>query len=161
LTPYVPYVPTPYPVVREMLKISSAGPDDILYDLGCGDGRILITAVKEFHVKKAVGIEKDSERVKEASAKIKEAGVSDRAVVLHADFFDVSIEEASIVTLFLLTSVNEALKPKFEKELRDGSRIVSHEFRIPGWREERIVDVRDDNGLTHTIYFYVKGRHRF
>ncbi|MEM4660464.1 MAG: methionine biosynthesis protein MetW, partial [Thermosphaera sp.] len=64
-----------------MLKISSAGPDDILYDLGCGDGRILITAVKEFHVKKAVGIEKDSERVKEASAKIKEAGVSDRAVV--------------------------------------------------------------------------------
>ncbi|MEM0505704.1 MAG: protein-lysine N-methyltransferase [Thermosphaera sp.] len=144
-----------------MLKISSAGPDDILYDLGCGDGRILITAVKEFHVKKAVGIEKDSERVKEASAKIKEAGVSDRAVVLHADFFDVSIEEASIVTLFLLTSVNEALKPKFEKELRDGSRIVSHEFRIPGWREERIVDVRDDNGLTHTIYFYVKGRHRF
>lgn len=144
-----------------MLKISSAGPDDVLYDLGCGDGRILITAVKEFHVKKAVGIEKDSERVKEASAKIREAGISDKAVVLHADFFDVSIEEASIVTLFLLTSVNEALKPKFEKELRDGSRIVSHEFRIPGWREERIVDVRDDNGLTHTIYFYVKGRHRF
>lgn len=160
MTPYVPYVPTPYPVVREMLKISNAGPDDVLYDLGCGDGRILITAVKEFHVKKAVGIEKDSERIKEASAKIREAGISDRAVVIHADFFDVNIEEATIVTLFLLTSVNEALKPKFEKELRDGSRIVSHEFRIPGWREERVVDVRDDSGLTHTIYLYVKGRHR-
>ncbi len=161
MTPYVPYVPTPYPVVREMLKLSNAGPEDILYDLGCGDGRILITAVREFNVKKAVGVEKDSERVKEASLKIREANVSDRAFIIHGDFFEVSIEEATIVTLFLLTSVNEALKPKFEKELKDGARIVSHEFRIPGWREERVVDVRDDNGLTHTIYLYVKGKHHY
>ncbi len=157
---HVPYVPTPIPVARAMLEIAGAGSDDIVYDLGCGDGRILVIAVKEFNVKKAVGIEKDSIRYNEALKKIKENGVSDRVVLINGDFFEIDISEASIVTLFLLTVVNEALKPKFEKELHNGTRIVSHEFRIPGWKPYKVVDVKDHNGLTHTVYLYVKGKHR-
>ncbi|MGC8953359.1 protein-lysine N-methyltransferase [Desulfurococcus amylolyticus] len=156
---FVPFVPTPYPVVREMLKLAGAGKDDVLYDLGCGDGRILVVAVKEFNVKKAVGIERDSERVKEAVRRINEEGISDKAIVIQGDFFETDISEATIVTLFLLTSVNEVLRPKFDKELRDGTRIVSHEFRIPGWKHEKMIEVRDDNGLTHVVYLYIKGRH--
>lgn len=156
---FVPYVPTPYPVVRAMLKLAGAGPSDIVYDLGCGDGRILIIAAKEFNVKKAVGIELDKERYKTALERVREERLTDKVEIVHGDFFDVYIGEATVVTLFLLTSVNEMLKPKFEKELKDGTRIVSHEFRIPGWRPEKVVEVRDDNGLLHTIYLYVKGRH--
>jgi ubiquinone/menaquinone biosynthesis C-methylase UbiE len=157
---FVPYVPTPYPVVRAMLKIASAGPGDVVYDLGCGDGRILIVAVKEFNVRKAVGIEIDKERYKLAVSRIQEEGVSSRAHVIQGDFFNVDISEATIVTLFLLTSVNEMLKPKLEKELKEGARVVSHEFRIPGWKPQKIIDVRDDSGLLHTIYLYVKGSHQ-
>jgi predicted RNA methylase len=156
---YVPYVPTPYPVVREMLRLAGVGPEDIVYDLGCGDGRILVVSVKEFNAKKAVGIEKDPERVKEAKNNIINHGLAERVVVVNDDFFNVNISEATVVTLFLLTSVNEALRPKLENELRDGARVVSHEFRIPGWNPVRVVDVKDDNGLTHTIYLYVKGKH--
>jgi ribosomal protein L11 methylase PrmA len=157
---HVPYVPTPLPVVRAMLKLAEAGPDDIVYDLGCGDGRILIMAVKEFGVKKAVGIDKDPDRIEEARKNAEREGVLDRIVLINDDFFNVDISEATIVTLFLLTIVNEALKPKFEKELRDGTRIVSHEFRIPGWKPVKVVDVRDYSGLTHTVYLYVKGKHK-
>ncbi|MET1160619.1 MAG: protein-lysine N-methyltransferase [Thermoprotei archaeon] len=157
---HVPYVPTPIPVVRAMLKLANAGPDDIVYDLGCGDGRILVVAVKEFNVKKAVGIEKDPDRYNEALENIKRHGISDRVVLINDDFFNTDISEASIVTLFLLTVVNEALRPKFERELKDGARIVSHEFRIPGWKPYKVVDVKDDNGLTHTVYLYIKGKHK-
>uniref|UniRef100_A0A7J3XXX9 Methyltransferase domain-containing protein n=1 Tax=Thermogladius calderae TaxID=1200300 RepID=A0A7J3XXX9_9CREN len=156
---YVPYVPTPYPVVREMLRLAGVGPEDIVYDLGCGDGRILVVSVKEFNAKKAVGIEKDPERVKEAKNNVINHGLTERVVLINDDFFNVNIGEATVVTLFLLTSVNEALRPKLEMELRDGARVVSHEFRIPGWNPVRVVDVKDDNGLTHTIYLYVKGKH--
>lgn len=156
---FVPYVPTPYPVVRAMLKLAEVGPEDTVYDLGCGDGRILIVATKEFNVKKAVGIELDRERYKLALERIKEERLEERVRVIHGDFFEVDIREATVVTLFLLTSVNEMLKPKLERELRNGARIVSHEFRIPGWRPEKVVEVRDDNGLLHTIYLYIIGRH--
>lgn len=143
-----------------MLKLAETKPHDVVYDLGCGDGRIIAIAVKEFNVKKAVGVEKDKERVKEALHRIENDGLTGRAHVIHGDFFEINISEATVVTLFLLTAVNEALKPKFERELREGARVVSHEFRIPGWRHERVVDVKDENGLTHTIYLYVIGRHR-
>lgn len=157
---FVPYVPTPYQVVRAMLKLANAGPDDVVYDLGCGDGRILIVAVKEFNVKKAVGVEKDQQLYKLASTRMIDEGIANRASVVYGDFFEVDISEATIVTLFLLTSVNEMLKPKLERELRDGARIVSHEFRIPGWKPAREIDVRDENGLIHKVYLYVKGSHR-
>lgn len=156
---FVPFVPTPYPVVRAMLKVANAGPEDIVYDLGCGDGRVLVVAIKEFNVKKAVGIEIDREKYKLALSKIHEEGIDGRAEVIHGDFFETNISDATIVTLFLLTSVNEMLRPKLEKELKNGTRVVSHEFRIPGWKPEKIIEVRDDNGLLHTVILYVKGKH--
>ncbi|MEM1921911.1 MAG: protein-lysine N-methyltransferase [Desulfurococcaceae archaeon] len=157
---HVPYVPTPLPVVRAMLKLAYTGPDDIVYDLGCGDGRTLVIAVKEFNAKQAVGIEKDEERIREARENIIKNNVVDRIVLINDDFFNININEATVVTLFLLTVVNEALKPKFERELPDGTRIVSHEFRIPGWKPYKVVDIRDENGLTHTVYLYIKGKHK-
>lgn len=157
---YVPYVPTPIPVVRAMLKAARAGPNDVVYDLGCGDGRILIIAVKEFDVKKAVGIEKDEERLKEAHENVVKNNVDDRVVLINDDFFNVNINEATVVTMFLLTAVNEALKPKLEKELKPGTRIVSHEFRIPGWKPYKVMDIRDENDLSHTVYLYIKGKHK-
>lgn len=157
---YVPYVPTPIPVVRAMLKAARAGPNDVVYDLGCGDGRILIIAVKEFDVKKAVGIEKDEERLKEAHENVVKNNVDDRVVLINDDFFNVNIKEATVVTMFLLTAVNEALKPKLEKELKPGTRIVSHEFRIPGWKPYKVMDIRDENDLSHTVYLYIKGKHK-
>ncbi len=156
----VPYVPTPEPVAREMLKVANAGPNDIVYDLGCGDGRILVIAAKEFGVRKAIGVEIREDKVKEALENIRKAGVEDRVIIIHGDMFEVDISEATIVTLFLLTSVNERLKPKLERELRYGARVVSHEFRIPGWTPKTVVDVRDKNFITHTIYLYVIGEHR-
>lgn len=155
---YVPYVPTPYVVVREMLKLANVGPEDVVYDLGCGDGRIVITAVKEFNAKKAVGVEKNLELVKIARKNVRDLGLEGRVEIISGDFFDVDISEATVVTLFLLTSVNEALRPKLERELRDGARVVSHEFRIPSWQEEKRVEVLDENNITHVIYLYLKGR---
>ncbi len=156
----VPFVPTPKPVVRAMLKIANAGPNDIVYDLGCGDGRILVIALREFDVKKAVGVEIREDKVREAIENLKKAGVLNRAKVIHGDMFEVDISEATIVTLFLLTSVNEKLKPKLERELKRGTRVVSHEFRIPGWTPKKVVDVRDSNFISHTIYLYIVGEHK-
>lgn len=156
----VPFVPTPEPVVRYMLKLAKAGPNDIVYDLGCGDGRILILAVKEFNVKKAVGVEIREDKVREAIENVKKAGIVDRVTIIHGDMFKVDISEATIVTLFLLTSVNEKLKPKLERELQKGARVVSHEFRIPGWKPREVVEIKDDNYISHTVYLYVIGEHK-
>ena len=155
----VPYVPTPEPVVKAMLELANAGPEDVVYDLGCGDGRIVITAAKEFKVKKAIGIEIRDDLVLQARRKIDELNLNDRAEIIKDDMFNVSIKDATIVTLFLLTSVNEMLRPKLEKELRPGTRIVSHEFQIPGWRPKKTVKIYD--GIVgHTLYLYVIGEHR-
>lgn len=156
---YVPYVPSPHVVVREMLRLANVSQRDIVYDLGCGDGRILISAVKEFRASRAVGIENDSERARATVRNAAYEGVGERVLVIQGDFFDVDISPATVVTMFLLTSVNEALRPKLEKELRRGTRVVSHEFRIPGWREKKRVEIVDDNGLSHVIYLYLVGEH--
>lgn len=154
--PHVPYVPTPEKVVRKMLEIAKAGPEDIVYDLGCGDGRIIVTAAKEFHVKKAVGVEINDERIKEAIENIKRNGVEGIAHVVKGNFFEVDISEATVVTMFLLTNVNEMLMPKLQKELKPGTRIVSHEFEMRGWKPKELVKVEDGN-MTHLVYLYVIG----
>ncbi|AEM39575.1 RNA methylase [Pyrolobus fumarii 1A] len=156
----MPYVPTPPGVARKMLELAGAGPDDIVYDLGCGDGRILITAVKEFGVKRAVGVEIRRELVQEARKKIAAEGLSDRIEIIHGDMFEVDISEASIVTLFLLTSVNDELAPKLEKELSPGTRVVSHEFQITSWRPSVLATIHDEF-TSHNIYLYVIGAHRW
>ncbi len=151
----VPFVPTPPPVVNAMLRIAKVGSDDVLYDLGCGDGRIPIMAVELFNVRKAVCIEIRDDLYKRALEEVRKRGLEDRVVVINDDMFNVDISEATVVTLFLLTAVNRELRPKLEKELRKGSRVVSHEFEIPGWRPAKVV-IYYDGIINHKIYLYVK-----
>ena len=147
---YVPFIASPPEVVKRMLELTKAKSDDILYDLGSGDGRILITAVEEFGVKKAVGIETREDLVKVSREEVKKRGLEDRITIIHGDFYQVPIGEADIVTLFLTTSANERLKPKLERELKDGVRVVSHDYEILGWKPVKVESLGQ-----HTIYLYI------
>ncbi len=129
----VPYVPTPQTVVEAMLELAEVGPNDVVYDLGSGDGRIVITAAKKYGCR-AVGIEINPRRVEEAWENARKAGVEDRVKFILGDMFKADIHEATVVTLYLLSSVNEKLKPKLFKELKPGTRVVSHRFTMPDWK---------------------------
>ncbi|SMF77930.1 SAM-dependent methyltransferase [Allosphingosinicella indica] len=133
--PDVIYVPTPQPVVDAMLKMAKVKKGDVLYDLGSGDGRIPITAAKQFGVR-GTGIDIDPERIKEANANAKAAGVTNLVTFRQADLFKSDFSEATVVTLYLLDSLNEKLRPKLLAELKPGTRIVSHAFRMGDWEPE-------------------------
>lgn len=152
----VPFVPTPQPVVRKMLELAGASPSDVVYDLGCGDGRIVITAVKEFNVKRAVCVELRDDLVETLKTTIEQEGLTHRIEIRHQDMFETDLSDATIVTLFLLTSINDELAPKFERELKPGTRIVSHEFRITRWLPLVSATVYDGQ-VSHNIYLYVHG----
>jgi ribosomal protein L11 methylase PrmA len=139
--PDVIYVPTPPEVVAAMLKVAKVGPGDIVFDLGSGDGRIPIAAVKDFGAARATGIDIDPQRIKEAQANLKEAGVGDRVRFLNQDLFQTDISEATVVTLYLLPSLNLKLLPKLKAELKPGTRIVSHAFDMGDWTPEQTLDV--------------------
>jgi cyclopropane fatty-acyl-phospholipid synthase-like methyltransferase len=126
-TPDIHYVPTPQEVVEGMLKAAKVTKNDVVYDLGSGDGRIPITAARMFGAR-AVGIDIDPERIKEANANAEKEGVTDRVRFLNQDLFTSDISEATVVTLYLLGSLNQKLLPKLNKELRPGTRVVSHAF---------------------------------
>jgi SAM-dependent methyltransferase len=142
-TPDIHFVPTPEEVVEAMLRLAEVGPDDIVYDLGSGDGRIPIAAARRFGAR-GVGIDLDPKLVAQATRTAREAGVADRVTFVEADIFDADISKATVVTLYLLTSINERLRPKLQKELRPGTRIVSHQFRMGDWQPDReiVVDYR-------------------
>lgn len=133
--PDVIFVPTPHEVVAAMLEMAQVRDGDVLYDLGSGDGRIPIAAAKKYKVR-AVGIDIDPERIKEARANAKAAGVADRVTFRQEDLFKSDFSEATVVTLYLLDSLNEKLRPRLLAELRPGSRIVSHAFRMGDWMPE-------------------------
>jgi protein-L-isoaspartate O-methyltransferase len=151
----VPYVPTPPDVVEKMLEVAKVTSDDVVYDLGSGDGRIVIAAAQKFGAR-AVGVELDPNLYKQSSDRIKELGLEGRAQILHENLFNVNVRHATVVTLFLLTSVNQKLRPMLEKQLRPGARIVSHDFQIPGWEPEQTIEVVSKSGSTHKIYLYVR-----
>lgn len=133
--PDVMYVATPEAVVAGMLEMAQVGPEDVLYDLGSGDGRIPIAAAKA-HGIRAVGIDIDPERIAEARANAKAAGVQHLVTFRQADLFTSDFSEASVVTLYLLDTLNERLRPKLLAELKPGTRIVSHAFRMGDWKPE-------------------------
>jgi SAM-dependent methyltransferase len=137
--PDVIFLPTPQRVVNAMLRLARVGRDDVVYDLGCGDGRIVVSAARLGA--RGVGIDIDPERIREANARIRTAGVGERARVLQADLFEADISEASVVTLYLLSSLNEKLKPKLLRELRPRTRVVSHGFDMGHWKPEKSVNV--------------------
>lgn len=149
----VPFVPTPEVVLRRMLQLAGVRPGEVVYDLGCGDGRILISAARDFKAY-AVGVEIRQDLYKQCVEKVRDLGLEDRVTVIHGSFFDVDLSEADVITMYLLTSVNERLKPKLEKELTGGTRVVSHDFEVPGWRPVILEDLYEE-WRSHKIYLYV------
>jgi len=144
------------PVVRRMLKLAQVKPGEVVYDLGCGDGRIVITAAKEFGAY-GVGIEIRRDLALKAMRAVEEAGLSDRVKIINANLFEVDISDADVVTLYLTTSANLKVKPKLEKELKPGARVVSHEYEIPGWDPVLVDEFTEDDRysfLTHRIWLY-------
>lgn len=128
-----PFVPTPIEVVRKMLEIAEAGQEDVLFDLGCGDGRILFTAVEEFKVRKAVGYDLDPAFCRSINKEAESLGQTERVQAVNENFFDADLSPATIVTLYLTSSGNSKLRPKLQKELKLGARVVSHDFDIQKW----------------------------
>jgi hypothetical protein len=153
-TPSVPYVPTPQIVVNQMLELAKVSGDDVLYDLGSGDGRIPITAAQKYNVRRGTGVELNPELVEESRANAETAGVSDRVEFLQQDLFKTDLSKATVVTLYLLPDVNLELRSKLLRELKPGTRIVSHDFDMGEWKPEQVVNVQSDS-RQHTLYYWV------
>ena len=138
--PYVPYVPTPLPIVHTMLKLAGVQKGDVVYDLGCGDGRIVIEAAKLYGAH-GVGIDINPDRIRDARLNAHQAGVEDLVKFIEADLYTADIHEATVVTLYLLPSVNLKLRPKLWSDLQPGTRVVSHAFDMGDWKPEKSDDV--------------------
>jgi precorrin-6B methylase 2 len=147
--PDVPFVPTPQEVVDAMLEVAKVAKGDVLYDLGSGDGRIPITAARRYGIARGVGIDINPERVKEAEQNRINAGVGEHVRFVNADLFETDLSEATVVTLYLLPRLNLRLLPKLLKELKPGTRIVSHAFDMGSWKPERTLKVEGRD-----VYFW-------
>lgn len=145
-----PYVPSQSIVVERMLKLALVKRNDTVIDLGCGDGRILISAVRDFKAKKAIGYELNSELCSKARKEVERLGYKEKIQIFNKDLFDADLSEATIITLYLTTSGNRMLRPKLKKETIKGTRIVSHDFDIPPWRALKKIEF-----LGHTIYLFI------
>lgn len=146
----VPYVPTPEPVVDSMLALANVDETDVVYDLGSGDGRIVIRAAQKYGAR-GVGIEIDPDRVEEARQNAQEAGVENLVEFRQGDLFEADISDATVVTLYLLPSVNQKLRPKLFEELAPGTPVVSHDFDMGQWTPDRTVDLNGDTIYRWTI----------
>src|SRR6266545_1298357 len=140
-SPDVVFVPTPYEAVEAMLKVAKVGKSDVVYDLGSGDGRIPIMAVQKYNAARAIGIDINPERIREAEANLKAAGVGDRVRFLNEDLFEANIGDATVVTLYLL--------PRLLAELKPGTRIVSHAFEMGSWKPQQTLSAGGS-----TVYFW-------
>ena len=150
-----PYVSTPAPVVAAMLRLAEVRKDDMVYDLGCGDGRIVIAAARD-HGARGVGIDIDPRRIEEANAAARSAGVSGRVRFAVQDLFQTDFSEATVMALYLYPELNAKLLPKLRAELKPGARVVSHQFTIGDWAPERMETVWSDT-MAHSIYAWKVG----
>ena len=147
-----PFVPSPYQIVSKMLELAKIKPGEKVYDLGSGDGRVVIFAVQKYDAK-AVGIELSPRLVKSSQEEIQRLGLTDRASIVHGDVFEAELGDADVVILYLMRDSNNTLKPKLEKALKPGARVISHDYEIEGWKpqhEERV----DAYRRSHKIYVY-------
>ena len=152
----VPFVPTPKKVVRRMLELAEVTPEERVYDLGAGDGRIPIEAAKVFHAV-GIGVEIHPVRYGLFRKNVEKEGLSGKVLTLKDDFFKVDLKRADIVTLYLLSKTNAMLRPKLEAEIKPTTRVVAHDFPVPGWKPYAVEQVVVD-GKLHKIYLYVPGR---
>jgi SAM-dependent methyltransferase len=148
-----PFVPTPYEVVERMLELAEIKPGDVLYDLGSGDGRIVITATSKYGIK-AIGFELDPSLVKKSRDNIKEAGLEALAEIREQDIRTVDLSAASVITLYLYPGANLRLREAIMRQLKPGSRVISHDFGMGSWKPDRVERVKDSSGLVRTIYLW-------
>ncbi len=149
------YVPTPEDVVQRMCKLAKVTKDDIVFDLGCGDGRIVITAVGEFKAKRGVGVDLDPERVRESVANAKEHGVSDRVTFRQGDVLKIKdLSDATVVMLYMGDDVNLRLRPILQKTLKPGARIVSHRFTMGDWKPDKTESFTGEDGDDYMIHLW-------
>lgn len=150
-----PFVTTPMVVVEKMLRMAEVGKSDVVYDLGCGDGRIVIAAAEKFGAR-GVGIDLDPQRIAESKAGARRAGVEHLVRFLNADIAEVDLSEATAVTLYLLTESNALLRPQLERQLKPGTFVVSHNYEMPGWEEKEagFSSVKTADGDEHLIFCY-------
>ena len=145
----VPYVPTPQSIVDQMLQMANVGPDDVIYDLGCGDGRIVVTAAKEFGAT-GVGIDIDPNRIEDSHRTAREAGVEDKVTFRQENIFTADFSQATVVTLYLLSRVNLQLRPQLFAQLKPGTRLVSHNYHMSDWEADEHVPMEG-----HDIYYWI------
>jgi len=149
----VPYVPTPQEVVERMLDLAGVKKGDVVYDLGSGDGRIVVTAAKKYGVR-AIGFEIDPERIKESHENIKKAGVEKLVEIRQQDIRTVDLSAASVLTMYLLPEVNLMIRPNIWKQMKPGSRIVSHDFDMGDWKPLKTEHIKDGSSWDHTLYLW-------
>jgi precorrin-6B methylase 2 len=149
----VPYVPTPQEVVERMLELAQVKKGDVVYDLGSGDGRIVVTAAKKYGVK-AIGFEIDPERIKESAENIKKAGVGDLVEIRQQDIRTVDLSPATVLTMYLLPEVNLMIRPNIWKQMKPGSRVVSHDFDMGDWKPLKTEHIKDGSSWDHTLYLW-------
>jgi tRNA A58 N-methylase Trm61 len=144
-----PFVQTPVEVARKMIQLADLKPGQKLFDLGAGDGRLVIMAAQDTGAS-AVGVEMRDDLIERARTEIKKLNLEDKVTMIHDDFFNVDVSEADVVTLYLTTSGNERLRPKLERELKKGAKVISHDFRVGSWKPSVVYNEL----LGHTIYSY-------
>lgn len=149
----VPYVPTPQEVVERMLELAEVKKGDVIYDLGSGDGRIVVTAAKKYGVK-AIGFEIDPQRIKESAENIKKAGVSHLVEIRQQDIRTVDLSPATVLTMYLLPEVNLMIRPNIWKQMKPGSRVVSHDFDMGDWKPLKTEHIKDASSWDHTLYLW-------
>lgn len=152
-----PYVPTPSEIVDKMLETAGVSSKDVVYDIGCGDGRIVITAARKYGAR-GVGIDIDPEMIDDSNYNAREAGVGSFVKFVCMDATKTDISEATVVTIYLLPESNALLRPLFERQLKPGTRVVSHNYEIPGWESKMVksMALKDRDGVDHSIFSYVK-----
>lgn len=151
-----PYVPTPHPIVRRMLQLADVKPGEVVYDLGAGDGRIVIEAAREFGAY-GVGVELDPGRYSKIQERVRRLGLKEQVTVLHQSYYDTSLRDADVVTLYLLPKTNLRLRWRFLSELKPTARIVAHDYPIPGLKADRTIYVKY-GGSIHKLYLYHMSR---
>ncbi len=149
-----PYYPTPETIVQKMLEFGALKPGEKMFDLGSGDGRVVIMAAQKFEAY-STGIEMDKDLWKQSTEKIKRLGLDQRAKIINGDIMKQDYSSADLVTVYLLPSSNDKVRPLLEKQLKKGARIISHDFEFSGWTAEKVEHIEDDGeGRSHTIYLY-------
>lgn len=149
-----PYYPTPEVVVERMLQLGELKPGEKMFDLGSGDGRIVIMAASKFKAN-STGVEFDKDLWKQSSDKIKEMSLDKTASIIHGDITKQDFSSADLLTVYLLPASNDKIRPMLEKQLKKGTRVVAHDFEFSGWTAEKVVDIDDDGeGRSHRLYLY-------